>query len=47
MKQKQISPMTIRIPPKLKAELEEVAADQEITQVQLILTAIRFYLDNR
>lgn len=43
---KQAAPFSLRIPPKLRAELEEYAQLHEITLTQVILDLIRDNLPN-
>jgi predicted HicB family RNase H-like nuclease len=44
---KRVSPFSIRIPPKLRAEFEAYADEQEITLTQAILDAMKDKLKNR
>jgi hypothetical protein len=37
----------LRIPPKLRSELEVFCKDQEKTMTNVILDALRFYLDSK
>lgn len=47
MNKKAIAPMSIRIPSILKSRLEEYAESLETTQVQVIIEALREFLDSK
>jgi hypothetical protein len=47
MSKNQYTTFALRIPPKLRDELKESAIDQEKTQTQVILDALREHLDKK